>query len=215
MRGRRGVLTGFLLLVLLSGCGRLPNPFAEPASAPSAPPPRPTSTPRPPTATPTPRPSPTVPVTPSPTPGPTLTPAPAISQPARDNGWEVVVSEVRRFKELDGVNAEGTYWIVLFAARNTTGSPRRLDIADFSLVGGGRVFVASSEATDRATKVFRRRPLAEPLAPDATAEHAVAFDVPTHVTSLSLRVFTPMLITLQPPPPPLPPTIAPKPPVKP
>lgn len=198
------------LALLLTGCGiAIPNPLAEPtpvirrqAS------PTPTRTPTvPPTATP--RVTPTVRLSPSVTPVATTTPLPYVGELARDNGWEITVADVKRFKALNGGSARGIYWIVLFKAHNATGGPRRLDLTDFNLVGGGKTIAASAEGTDRAVKVYRRHPLSAAIAADATVDSVVVFDADEQVTGLWLRLFSPMVIALQPPPPPPPPTVAP------
>jgi hypothetical protein len=203
-----------LLALSLAGCAgdlpAIPNPFSEPTPIPR----RPTATPAP-TASPTVAATPTVRATATPrvaptaTPLATTTPVPFLGEPARDNGWEITVGDVKRFKALGGGNANGVYWIVLFTARNQTKGPRRLDMSDFSLVGGGRSFAASAEGTERAVRVYRRQPLSEPIGAEAAAESVVVFDIDEQAAGLWLRVFTPMVVALQPPPPPPPPTVSP------
>lgn len=205
-----------ILALLVAGCAvtipDIPNPLSEPTVVVR----RPSATLTPtltPTvaASPTPRPSPTARPAPTATPQATTTPLPYLGEAARDNGWEITVGEVKRFKALGGGNANGIYWIVLFKAHNRTKGPRRLDLSDFSLVGGGKTFAPSPEGTERAVRVYRRHPLSELIAPEATVDSVVVFDTEEQAAGLWLRVFTPMMVALQPPPPPPPPTVAPKP----
>jgi hypothetical protein len=110
-------------------------------------------------------------------------------QPVVFGEWEYTITDSRRGADVPGRTARGGFLLVTLRARNNGREPQALKPSDFGLVDGtGRRFSPDEEATKAAAGTRKDDLFAGMVQPGLAAEGQLAFDIPSDLRGLALRL---------------------------